>query len=335
MIAIFSVGFFIAFIITFLSVPLFKKLALKYNIVDAPDGKLKVHLNTTPYLGGIAIYTSFILAYVVLILTKAVNYSFDYSLIIYLSVLCLVGLVDDIFALSPQKKFFGQILSVTYLLVSYNFFNISNIYLIAAYAFWLLTLINAFNLIDIMDGLAATLAITSASLFFFLSLYYNFSYLAFVLALLLGTLCGFFYYNKPTAQIYLGDSGSLFIGGFLGYISLIFFSYNKSLSLSANFLIIIAFLLIPLLEIISLIIIRTYKGIPFYRGSPDHFAIYLKKKDWPVSKILIYTASVACVSGGLIFLSLTKAITFFTLIVLISILKTIWLFSIFSKAKVL
>jgi UDP-GlcNAc:undecaprenyl-phosphate GlcNAc-1-phosphate transferase len=183
----------------------------------------------------------------------------------------------------------------------------------------MLSVINAFNLVDVIDGLAAVLAIVSASTFFIMALVLGDYMLSLMLIIFIGSLCAFLFYNKPPAKIYLGDAGSLFVGGFISAMPLLF-SWTKILNKSGSIpvfargsiifetgmaaLVPVMVVGVPLLEVVSLIIIRKIKGIPFYSGSPDHFAIYLKNKGYSISRILLFSGASAIFlsSLGLLFL---------------------------------
>lgn len=104
-----------------------------------------------------------------------------------------------------------------------------------------------------------------------------------VLASLFGALLGFFLYNKPPAKIYLGDAGSLFIGSVLSVMPFLI-SWTNS---GGDSLTVPAILLAtPILEVVALVVIRSYYKIPFYQGSPHHFSIMLRNKGWSVWRIL-------------------------------------------------
>ena len=108
----------------------------------------------------------------------------------------------------------------------------------------------------------------------------------------MGSIIAFFWYNKPSAQIYLGDAGALFIGGFLAVTH---FFFDWGFHSFNGFLVPCIVLAIPLLESFSLIVIRTYKGKLFYYGSPDHYCLYLTAKGWSKNEILFFSGLVAFV----------------------------------------
>lgn len=290
----------ISFLITFYLVPIMRAIAFKFNILDVPDGKIKQHKQSTPYLGGLAVYLGFIT-------TLALIFPFANEMFLFMvgiTLLLFVGLIDDLLIAQPYQKFGGQIIAALCFLKAGLFlkeeFFIHHAVSIPLSFLWLLTVINAFNLVDVMDGLASGLAICATISFLLISLTLHNYNAVLLLASFLGALIGFWWYNKPTAQIYLGDAGSLFIGGFLAAFP--FFikwgSYNPTGIIAPALL-----LAIPLLEVLSLMVIRSYKGIPFYRPSPDHFALYLQNNGWSKWQILSYLSALSiilCMSAWLL-----------------------------------
>lgn len=296
------VGFAMSFIITWLLIPLLIRCARMFKILDIPDGQVKQHTQPTPYLGGVAFFIGFCV-------TVSFFVALSPSLLIFMGIiliLLLVGLIDDFYVLSPLQKMIGQIVAVfgilwLALIQQPHFFQIGYV----AYAIiigWALTVINAFNLIDIMDGLAATTSIIATGAFLSLALVSDgqYSVLIIILTAFLGALIAFLTYNKPPAYIYMGDAGALSIGGFFASIPFLF-TWN-SLQPYA-FVAPIIILAIPLLEVATLIVVRMAKGIPPYKPSPDHFALILKKRGWSVEKILSYTVFMGSLAGigGFIF----------------------------------
>ena len=291
-------SFTFSFLITFYLVPYFCSLARRLRFVDTPDGKIKRHKHATPYLGGVAVYGGFLCG-------LALTIPFEnqiFLLIIGTTLLLLLGLIDDLFALKPYQKFFGQtivalcFLKAGFYLKSHLFYNLWNI---PFSLLWILTVINAFNLVDVMDGLATSLAIYATISFMIVAYYLHHFMVLILLASFLGPLCAFFFYNRPPARIYLGDAGSLFIGGFLATVPFLFDwgTYNWYGYLAPPII-----LGIPLLECVSLIVIRAYKGIPFYQGSPDHFSCYLIQHGWNKQIILLYVLLMSCLLGVVSFL---------------------------------
>ena len=277
----FSFSFFFVLIVT----PLLRLFAVKTNIVDAPDGRIKTQEKAVPYLGGAAIYLSFLIS--LFLFLPFQNYLLFF--LFGLSILFFLGLIDDLWVTTPFQKFLGQMVATISFLVAG--FSLKELFLSSwgnslLSFFWILSIVNAFNLVDVMDGLATLLAICATLAFLFFGILFNLFNVTILLSIFLGSLVGFFYYNKPPAKLYLGDAGALFIGGFLAIIPFFFnwghYNFN-------GFLVPCIVLAIPLLEVFSLIVIRTYKGKPFYYGSPDHYCLYLLAKGWVKNEILFFS----------------------------------------------
>lgn len=292
-------GSFISLLFTYYLVPIFIRVAYKCNMIDQPDGVIKKHAQATPYLGGAAIYLGFLIS-------LGIVFPFDNQFFLFLigsTLLFYVGLIDDIIALRPAQKFVGQAIAVLcylkagFFLKSHLFFNVWNI---PISALWMMLVINAFNLIDIMDGLCTLVAICASLSFLLIALFMQQYTVAILLCAFVGALFAFLRFNMPKAKIYLGDAGSLFIGGFLATVP---FLFNWGILHPYGYIIPLIILAIPLLEVGGLILIRTHKKIPFYYATPDHFAIYLKNKGWSIHKILIFVviAAILLIASSILF----------------------------------
>ncbi len=265
----------VAPLLTYKLIPIIQRVALQWGIVDTPDGRLKRHAKPTPYLGGLVIYLPFIT-------TLALVYPFGNNmlwLILGVNILLFAGLIDDVVAFSPLQKIAGQSLAVICFLKSGlslkdEFFSV--VFTIPITGLWMLLVINAFNLVDVADGLASVLAIISAVSFFVFALWqgnYELGLLlfSFICPLVVFFLCA----NKPPAKMYLGDAGALWIGGFLSAMPLLFSWRNEA---PYGFVAPILILAFPVGEVGLLILQRMWLGIPFWHGSPHHLAIHLQRR---------------------------------------------------------
>lgn len=316
---IFSLVF--SFLITAYLVPVLIAIAHKWQFMDVPDGKIKQHAQATPFLGGIAVYCGFLAG---LMFTVPFE-NYIVLLLVGSTLLLFIGLVDDFVALAPYQKFFGQFLvglcflKAGFYLKEQFFYNTINI---PISLLWILTVINAFNLVDVMDGLATTLAISATISFLVLALYAHHVALIITLCAFLGALCGFLWYNKPPAHMYLGDAGALFIGGFLATIP---FLLNWGTYTPYGYLAPVIILAIPLIECTSLIIIRWHKKIPFYRGSPDHFCHYLMRSGWSKATILVYVVLLSIFLGVVAFFLSQGVLNLPQTIILGVVFMVIWI----------
>lgn len=282
-----------SFLVTFYLVPIFITLAERLRILDSPDGNIKLQSKPIPYLGGVAVYCGFLCG---LALTIPLHNNLALMLI-GATLLLFIGLIDDLIIMKPYQKFFGQCLAALCFLkggfyLKTHFF--STFWHLPLSFLWIVSIINAFNLIDVMDGLASTVAIIATSSFLVIAYLLGQPQEMILFAALIGALIGFFWFNRPNARIYLGDAGALFIGGVLATAP---FLLNWGTYTSFGYLAPIIILAIPLIELVTLIMVRTYKKIPFYQGSRDHFACYLQDKGWGKKQVLSYIACMSIILG--------------------------------------
>jgi len=315
-------GLILSFCVTSYLVPIFICIAHKCKILDCPDGLVKKHTLATPYLGGAAVYLGFLVA-------MALVFPFSNTFFQFLmgsSILFYLGLLDDLIAFLPAQKFIGQCIAVLCFLkagfyLKAHFFH--NIWNIALSGLWMLLVINAFNLIDIMDGLATTVALFVGVNFFIIALMLQNYTVAILLSAIIGALLAFLRFNKPRAAIYLGDAGSLFIGGFFSTIP---FLLDWGIFHAYGFLLPIIILAIPLLEVAGLIFIRTAKGIPFFKASPDHFALYLKAQGMKEYGILSLVSAFSLIILLVVILFVQHYISFELLLLAGALFLLGWIF---------
>jgi UDP-GlcNAc:undecaprenyl-phosphate GlcNAc-1-phosphate transferase len=269
--------------------PIVRKGALLYDIVDRPDGKLKNQTDPVAYLGGVAVYLA-------VLLTLALTFDLSREILgILLSgtIIVILGIIDDFKVLPPKIKFIGQAIAAFVLIKSGIYIKLVFLPLwinIILSFLWLMVITNAFNIIDVMDGLATGIGCLVSIILFVVAIMNQHVLIAILTIALAGSLLGFLRYNFEPAKIYLGDTGSLFIGLLLGALSMIG-SYTQN-NLAACFSPVII-LGIPIFDTVFVIYIRWRRGIPIIYGSPDHFALRLRK--WRFSTIqtviLSYAAS--------------------------------------------
>jgi UDP-GlcNAc:undecaprenyl-phosphate GlcNAc-1-phosphate transferase len=286
--------FTISLILSLYLTPIIGRAAMQFGIVDRPDGKLKKHKKPMPYLGGIAIYLAFLLA-------LAFSFRFDRELLGLLlagTIVLFLGLIDDLGFLKTWVKVAGQLIAVLVLVKSGIFIKLGflPIYVRIPLTFlWLVGMINAFNIIDVMDGLSAGVALFASLAFFSVSLLNGRITIAIVAITLAGSLLGFLRYNFAPAKIYMGDTGSMFLGLMIGALA-INGSYTEKDIL--GFLAPIAILGVPIFDTLHVTAARLRKGIPFYRGSPDHYALLLRAAGLSVKEVIWLSYGVAALLGG-------------------------------------
>jgi UDP-GlcNAc:undecaprenyl-phosphate GlcNAc-1-phosphate transferase len=277
--------------------PLFRDSARRFGIVDRPDGGLKTQEKAVPYFGGLAVYLA-------TLLPGALFVQFSdtvMGLLLASSIVILLGLVDDICGLSPRIKLLGQVIAIFLLLKSGiririgEFPPLANIALTFA---WMIVMTNGFNLIDVMDGLSGSVASVSAAAmgYVFLS---GGNRIGFILcAALIGSLAGFLRYNRPPAQIYLGDTGSLFLGFFLGGLAI---GGDYTAVNPIGWITPLALFAVPLFEIVFVSWLRLRRGAPIMVGSRDHFSLRLRRWRLSTGQTVVAStlAAFACSAIGL------------------------------------
>jgi len=272
-----------------------RRAALQFGIVDRPDGRLKRHKDPIPYLGGIAIYLSFLLA-------LAFSFEFDQEVLGLLlagTIVLLLGLIDDLGFLKPWVKVAGQMVAVLVLIRSGIFIKLIFLPTYASIPLtflWLVGMANAFNIIDVMDGLAAGVAFFASLAFFFVALLNGRIMIAIMAITLAGSLLGFLKYNFTPAQIFMGDAGSMFLGLMLGALAMIG-SYTEKNVL--GFFAPVVILGIPIFDTFLVMFVRWRKGIPIFLGSPDHYALRLKAVGLSLKRVIWMSYGAAVILGGL------------------------------------
>ncbi len=263
----------LSFLFSLYFTPLAMKIAEQYNMVDRPDGKLKLQKKPIPYLGGASIFLSFILS-----LSLLYNLNKEILALLFASTIILfTGFVDDLITLSPGSKLIGETLA-TWVLVRGGI-RIKLAFLpmwasILLTFLWILFMTNAFNLIDIMDGLAGTVAAFSSLSFAVIAIFFHSHTTGVVGLSLAGAILGFLVFNLPPAKIYLGDTGSLFLGFSLGSMAVL---VDYTLINPVGFLSPFFILWVPIFEVIFVSAVRFFKGLSLFKGSPDHFPYRLAK----------------------------------------------------------
>jgi UDP-GlcNAc:undecaprenyl-phosphate GlcNAc-1-phosphate transferase len=269
-----------------------RKAALQMGIVDKPDGRLKKQHDAIPYLGGLAVFMAFLL-------TVGVLTDFGAEILGLLlsgSIALMVGLLDDFGAMTPAQKLLGETFAALVLIKSGTYIKLAFLPVWIAVpltVFWILAVTNALNIIDILDGLAAGVAAIAAISIAIANFMAGRNGVAFLCIVLTGSILGFLRHNFCPAKIYLGDAGSLFIGFMLAALSM-----NAGYT-RANLLAVVSpvFILgIPLFDLALVTWIRWRNGIPVMKGSPDHFALRLRRCKLSVRE----TAITAYIVGALL-----------------------------------
>ncbi len=284
----------ITFITSLLLVPICQKIARHVGAIDFPNER-KVHKKPMPRLGGLAIFGAFLLGYILYgeITTQML------SILIGSFIILLIGIFDDVKPIRARYKFLVQIIAalivVLYGQIYFNEITFLGIHLkfnmLISYilsTFFIVAISNAINIIDGLDGLAA-----GVSTIYFLTI----GIIAFILnklggldiilsLIMLGSTLGFLVFNFPPAKIFMGDSGSLFLGFIIAVISLLGFKVATLTSL----IIPITILAIPICDTLFAIFRRLIKGENIGAPDKEHFHHQLLKLKFSpkISILIIY-----------------------------------------------
>lgn len=263
-----------AFIVTFFLIPIIIKIFKKKNLFDKPGGR-KIHKVVTPSMGGIAIFSGMALAILIWMPFDGFpKYNFLYSALI---IMFITGVRDDLVPLKPTFKLAAQILAAIMIIVLndirissfYGFLGIHEIHPWISYAISLFVIIivtNAYNLIDGIDGLAGSIAITTLAIFGLWFFATGRPMFCIVIFSLIGALLAFLRFNWEPARIFMGDTGALLIGFMLAALAISMMEHNQKVSqdslyhLKAPISTVIAILIIPLYDTLRIIILRLRKG---------------------------------------------------------------------------
>lgn len=285
----------ICFLTSVILTPVVKKIAVHIGAVDKPDHKRKVHNKVMPRMGGLAIFLSFLVGYMIF----APKTTQMLSVLIGGFIIILVGIFDDIRVehpgLSPFYKFIGQIIAaciVTFYgnitFADMTIFGIKFQFGIFAYplaVLFIVAIMNAINFADGLDGLA-----TGTSTIYFITIAII-SYimnklggLDIILSLIMvGSCLGFLVYNFAPASIFMGDTGSMFLGYIISIIALLGFKTATITSLIIPLLL----LFVPILDTILAMSRRVIKGESVSKADRQHLHHQLLKKTKSTRKTVL------------------------------------------------
>lgn len=287
----FLVAFAGAFFTTLLALSLWRKWCLRTNLVDDP-GHRKIHDSPIPLAGGFAVLSGILLPLAVgaILLKLGIVQISSAGLIVHgldrraieLAALALgavaitiLGWLDDKHELKALPKFIGQFLIA--LLVAgackrITLFVHSDVFSYAITILWLLTVINAFNFMDNMNGLCAGVGAIGAFIFAFIAAT-NGQYLVALMGFLMcGALAGFLPWNFPNARAFLGDAGSHLVGYLLAVMAILPHFYTKQNPHPLAVLAPLLVLAVPLLDIAQVSLFRTLNKKPFWIGDTNHLS---------------------------------------------------------------
>ena len=306
-----------AFVTTLLALPLWRKWCLCTHLVDDP-GHRKIHSTPVPLAGGFAVLTGILLPLAggaVLLKLGIVQIS-SAGLIVHgldrrameLAVLALgavaitiLGWLDDKHELKALPKFIGQILiavAVAAACKRITLFVHSDVFSYVVTILWLLTVINAFNFMDNMNGLCAGVGAIGAFIFAFLAATNGQYLVALTGFLMCGALAGFLPWNFPNARAFLGDAGSHLVGYLLAVMAILPHFYTKQNPRPLAVLAPLFVLAVPLLDLAQVSLFRTLNKKPFWIGDTNHLSHRLARMGLSRTRAVLVLWLMAAVIGA-------------------------------------
>ena len=277
----------------FLSLPLWARWCVRTGHVDDP-GHRKIHDRPIPLAGGLAVFTG--IALPLIAGAFIVHFGkFDTALthglgrrVVELSAIVggalgmtILGVLDDKHELRPAFKFAGQLIIASLVAaagVRITLFVHSPVFSYAVTVLWILTLINALNFMDNMNGLCAGLGVIAGWCFAVLAAASG-QYLVSLIALIsVGALLGYLPHNFPTARAFLGDAGSHLVGYLLAILAILPHFYTPGRPRPLAVLTPLLVLAIPLIDLGCVVVIRTLNRKPFYLGDTKHLSHRLVRR---------------------------------------------------------
>ena len=302
-----------AFLLCLGLTPLCRMAAIRFGLLDQPDQNRKLHKIPVPRLGGFAIMVSYAAAVLVVVKlapSAAQIHIQHWDLLRVMApaagVVFVIGLIDDLFNIKPWQKLTGQILAGA-LAIGLGFHYAPGMLTIGSGSIpfwlnapltliWLIACMNAMNLIDGLDGLAAGVGLLATISTLLVGLFTGNSGLVVATMPLIGALLAFLCYNFAPASIYLGDCGSLTIGFMLGGFSLVWSHRGHSVfSLVAPLMV----LALPLLDSVLAITRRYLRNTPIFSGDRGHIHHMIMARGFETKHATLILYAVCAVAASL------------------------------------
>ncbi|MDQ0492629.1 glycosyltransferase family 4 protein [Paenibacillus brasilensis] len=313
MLLIYIIGFVMALGLALLLTPLVKKFAVKVGAVDVPNAR-KVHTRIMPRLGGLGIFLAFLLSLLAILplvpdgMLSSRDINFIAAFLIGGTLITLIGALDDRFDLNAKLKFLAQIAVACMVVFAFDIrVDFVNVPFQDAYSsleswisipltiFWIVGVTNAINLIDGLDGLAAGVSGIAIGTIFVMALLMGNYMVAMLCLVLLGSIVGFLFFNFHPAKIFMGDTGSLFLGFCLAMLSMLGFKQIAIVSFITP-LIIIG---VPLSDTFFAIVRRKLQKKPIFSPDKGHLHHCLRELGFSHRQTVLIIYCIAAFFGVL------------------------------------
>jgi UDP-GlcNAc:undecaprenyl-phosphate/decaprenyl-phosphate GlcNAc-1-phosphate transferase len=303
------VAFPTALVISLIAIRWVKNFSHRLGLVAAPRGD-RWHTQPTSKVGGIGIFIAFGVTSLVLV-TFTTQGTFNWPLFSGIGIMFLLGVIDDIKRLSPPAKLVGELIAAAIVVFfgrNIDFFQLEIINILFTF-FWLIGITNAINLLDNMDGLAGGVSIIAAGVLSFFFWQSQTTDLLIIALALGGGVLGFLFYNFPPASIFMGDSGSLFIGFTLAALAIA--RVPQASDVIAVLGVPTLIFLLPILDTSLVTVTRILRGQSPAHGGRDHtshrlIAFGLSERQ---AVMILYGVAILAGSFGIILESIDYAIS--------------------------
>jgi UDP-GlcNAc:undecaprenyl-phosphate/decaprenyl-phosphate GlcNAc-1-phosphate transferase len=286
-----------AFVLAAAATPFFRRVAATFGLVDMPSPR-KVHARPMPLMGGVAIYVAFLVA--LLLFGDRFYVRQMVGILVGATVCSLTGLWDDRKGLGAGVKLLAQLLAVAILLFADVRVRVVRIPALDALltSLWVVAITNAMNLLDNMDGLSGGVGAVAAAFFLVLAAMSGQYLVGALSAALLGACIGFLLYNANPASIFMGDSGSLFLGFLLAATAIkLRFPANV---VQVTWMIPVLVLGVPLFDTTLVVLSRLRRGAnPLTAAGKDHTSHRLVRMGYTQREAVLMLYLAGCALGVL------------------------------------
>ena len=337
-----AIAFLLAFIVSFMGTPWTIRLARKVGAIDVPKDDRRMHRNSMPKLGGVAVIAGFLISIIYLLFVMSIEGSIDLfstdeyfkkltGVFIGIIILAITGILDDIKTLKPYQKLFGQVLAAV-AVVSFGlqidqvnipmlkYVGLPKEISVLLTMVWIVGITNAINLMDGLDGLSSGISLISLiSLLIIFALNGSPIIAVLVIASLIGALVGFLPFNFAPAKTFIGDTGSNFLGFMLAVVSILGVAKTYTVAVIVLPILVLG---LPILDVAWAIIRRIIKGKSLkaiFKADNGHVHHKLVKQGFTQkqSVLILYGASAIFGMFAIILLDsgIWKAISFMLMVI--------------------
>lgn len=292
----YALSFGVAFAGSLLLTFVVRSFARRWNLVAKPRAD-RWHKKPTALHGGVGIFLGFVISF---LMDTPMQLEGEALLLLCSTGMFLLGLLDDVVHLKPYAKLIGQIV-VSAIFTMYGMrlhWLPSEVFDQALTIFWLVGITNALNLLDNLDGLAGGIAAIAAAYLVYLCDAAGQPNVGALCAAFSGAVAGFLVFNFNPASIFMGDSGSLFLGFFLGGVTMVNSQPGMRRNVMAVLMVPVLLLLIPIVDTTLVTITRKVHGRPVSQGGRDHTSHRLVALGLSERGAALTLWGIAVLSGG-------------------------------------